>query len=264
MKKLFKLIALSMAVLMLAGTLCGCTAFVEGFIEGFNSAMEDDSGSTGGYDDEHIFSFDSSGEDDDDDLIVNGGDDSSDDNAIIDDGEGDEITNAEYAAALFDANAGTYTAQDIIGRWVDHDDEYIVFGEGVLDYRGTLVEHYDFDGQFLYITYGGETDKWLARYFGDAEILVIYSDPFYYGRVGGTTADGILGRWESIDGEEYAFDFNADGTFTEDDAYAGEYFIEGNDMLLLYDDGTSISYGIFVVDGDQLGFAFGLAYYPAE
>lgn len=241
MKRVFRLLALSAATLMLISTLCGCSAFVEGFIEGYTNAMNEGSGDdTTAVDEDYVFSFD-----DDDDS-------SSDDS-----GDDDYISNAEYAAWVFESNEGSYDNSDIVGKWIDYEDDAVIFyADGSVNFYDTEIPNYSFDGKFITLSSGSEELKYLARLYG--ETFVIYNDPFYYGRVEGTTGS-LTGRWESSDDYDYSFEFFSDGTFTEDDYYAGEYFIEGNDILLLYDDGD-ISYGIFVVEGDKLGYAYGIPF----
>ncbi len=243
MKKIFRMIALITATALIAVSLCGCSAIVQGFIEGYTEAMNE--GNTTTDDDGDVFLFDTDGE--------NEKEEDHSSNDTYDFGESDMDDAAEE---IFASNTGNYDNSDIVGKWIDYEDDVINFySDGSGTYFDSPVEEYRFNGDFLTLIAEGEEYKYPARLYGDT--FVIFYEPYYYARVEGNTGS-FTGRWESSDDNEYSFEFYSDGTFLEDDEYTGKYYIDGNDILLLYDD-TYITYGIFHMheDGDQLGFAYG-------
>ena len=247
MKKALKILSLSLAVAMLLSTLCGCSALINSFIDGFNEG------------------YNSVADDDGDEVLVFGDNDDDDDDYGYDEGSTEDTdvfaaTSTLYVnpVELYENRKETAESIDIIGKWVDEDGEYVAFySNGTVDWFGEETYRYSFDGNFLTVS----DTKFLSRLYGDT--FVIYNDPFYYSHTDGETGS-LYGRWESSDDNDYSFEFYAeDNYFIEDDEWAGRYYIQGNDIILCYED-TYVSYCIFVVNDDQLGVAYGLPFMPAE
>jgi len=240
MKNIFRYIALALAVVMMTSALCGCSAFIEGFIEGYNGATQESSTQT--------TTTTTTANDDEDDEDI----------------DYSNMTNDQLAAAIY-ASASS-DEDDILGKWIDQEDDVINFrANGTCSYYGIPCKSYSFDGEFLHVEYEepmeyeGEIlteETCPARLYGD--ILVIFYAPYRYARVSGESGN-LYGRWESNDGNDYTFEFYPNGTFTEDDEYRGNFYINGGEMLLLYNNDDYITYGLFSIheSGDQLGFAYG-------
>lgn len=226
MKRVLRISALVCAMVMLLGTMCGCSTFVEGFMEGFtegyNEAMQEAMGQTTEQD-------------------------TSSENVFF---------TPEEAADLFALREENCGSEDILGRWIDSEDDILEFrtDSSVNWFDLESYDSYTFDGKFLCLYKDGEETKYLARLFDD--MLIIYGDSYYYERVG--VGSGLLGEWVCVshDDDEYSFIFRNDGTFNEDNAYNGIYYVDGNDVLLSYDDGSA-DLCIIVQDGDKLAAAFG-------
>lgn len=231
MKRVLKISALICAMIMLLGTMCGCSAFIEGFMEGYNEAMQEAMG-------QDEFSADD----------------------YSDDASEPVFFTPEEAAELFSEREENCDSDSILGMWIDSEDDVLEFfsDDSVNWFDLESYDSYNFDGKFLCLYRNGEETKHLARLFDD--MLVIYGDSYYYERVG--EGSGLFGRWDCVshDDGDYSFDFRNDGTFNEDGAYNGIYYIDGNDILLSYDDSTA-ELCIFVLDGDKLAVAYGHVLY---
>lgn len=246
MKKTLRIVSLALAMLMFLSTLCGCSSFMQGFMEGYFSALngENDNEIDLPIDDD-IFSFDEDDDEEDD----------------VDDGEYFLPTDAGAInpEKLLESNTGNYTNADLIGKWVDEDGEYLEFySNGTADWYGEGVIDYNFDGKTM-IFDDDEELRIPARLYGD-DIFVMYYSKYIYDRWSG--ADGLTGRWE-CDEEDYSLEFSANGKFREDDYFDGYYYVRDNDMILCYSDGY-VSYCVFAQNGDQLGFAYGYPMYRVE
>lgn len=237
MKRILRIAALICAMAMLLGTVCGCSAFVDGFMAGYNDAMAEDTTDTAAEEQPPLF--------DDDSSLAYAAD--------------PVFFTPEDAAEIFSKVKYPCTSEDIQGRWVDRKNNELEFLSDnsvcLSDADIDTYDSYSFDGAFLYLYKDGEESKYAARLFGD--MLVIYSDFYSFIRIG--EGSGLTGQWKCISHDGYSFVFRDDGTYTEDDALNGIYCTEGSDILLSYDDGSA-EICLYILNGendDYLLFSYG-------
>lgn len=162
------------------------------------------------------------------------------------------------ASLMLASNDSDQDGSDLVGEWIDLDDDTITFNEdGTCDYFGTACDSYTFDGSELVLTSGDQTVRYEARLF--SSYFVIFYEPYTYTRVSGNSGE-LEGEWESNEGYDYSFSF-ADGKFTEDGSMTGTYAVDGEEIMFIYDDTTDGAYlfNLYEVDGDELYFYYGWA-----
>jgi len=166
-------------------------------------------------------------------------------------------SSSALASTYLAANDSEQTSSDLVGTWIDQEDDSLVFNaDGTCVYfDGTELDSYNFDGKTVTFTYDGENTEYDARLFD--EFFVIFWDTNTYTRVSGNTGE-LLGEWKCVDEgyEEYSFIFNDDNTFVEDGTLNGSYAVQGDEMAFLYDDNT-ITFNLYDLDGDTLYVMFG-------
>ena len=243
MKKTIRSIALVLAMLMLLSTVCGCSSFMQGFMEGYTSAMYGEENTPEGNDD--VFTF--------------GNDDGYDEDDDYDDYFLPTDASAINPEKLLNSNTGNYTNSDLIGKWIDEDGDCLEFySNGTADWYGEGLIDYYFDGKT--VIFGGDEELRYPALIYDDDIFVMYSSKYVYDRVSGT--DGLAGRWEEKE-EDYSLEFSANGRFREDDELDGYYYVKDNEMILCYTD-NYVCYCVFAQNGDKLGFSYGYPMYRVD
>ena len=153
---------------------------------------------------------------------------------------------------------------DLVGSWGSYGQVQIVFNEdGTGKFYSVGSTGYTFTGKSLILdTDTGMTFTIDARLFGDD--LVLFDQPYTFLHYNAVANKLDSGRWvcKVNDETEYTFEF-ADGKFTEDDKYTGSYYIEDNEMIMIYDECEGYKEGdyyyfLFNIVDDQLNLYYGM------
>ncbi len=163
-------------------------------------------------------------------------------------------TGAAGSLILATNNDVEQDASDLVGSWLDLEDDYLTFNaDGTCDYFGTPCEGYTFDGAILTFSVEGEEFTLGARLFEDD--LVLFLEGNTYDRVSGTEGE-LVGEWTANDDSGYSFTFTED-KFVEDETYSGTYSTDNEEVIMIYDDDNTYSYGLYNISDDELTFYFG-------
>ncbi len=165
----------------------------------------------------------------------------------------------DTANLILATNNGEQTNADLVGEWIDLDDDTLTFNaDGTCDYFGEACDSYSFDGKILKLTAGDSTVSYDARLFSQYFVIFYESNAYNYTRTAGNSGE-LVGEWESPEG--YTFAFTADGKFTEDGTETGTYAVDGEEIMFIYDDDTDGSYlfNMYDINGDEMTFCYGWA-----
>jgi len=172
------------------------------------------------------------------------------------------LCGCSYEAMLLASNNTEQSAKDLVGEWIDLENDTVTFNaDGSCNYYyGEFYESYDFDGKTLTLVSDGTEYTLDARLYGENFVFYFDYQTYMYERTSGNTGE-LAGDWATIDGSGYTFNFT-DTTFVEDGEKSGNYYIEEDEILFAYDDGQTIMFGYFELDGDVLTVHFGYPLTP--
>lgn len=170
---------------------------------------------------------------------------------------------AKTAEKMLALNDDGQTVKDLVGYWSSYGTVQLQVNEdGTGRFYGTDCSTIDFNGEYLYIeAANGMSFSIQARLFGDD--LVLFDTPYTYNHFSGIARRFDSGKWSSKgDDYEYSFEFS-EGKFVEDGVYTGSYAVDGDEIVLIYDECDDYaegdySYGLYHIDEDVLSFYYGL------